>query len=72
MCELCAYVFFFDFSLRMQSPLRVYPPEFLPCFERFGAEIKTEWVHQYWLPGVLHTGPADNETGQDSNDLARN
>ena len=56
----------------MQGHLPIFSLLFLFWNERFGAENKTRWVHQYWLLGFRSTAPGDSGTGQETNVLAQN
>ena len=55
--------------MRVQLPTS--PLAVLRCGERFGAGIKTQWVHQYELPAFLEWGSAVEWNGPEIEILAR-
>ena len=54
-------IFRFFASEHVQLPS--FPLRFLRCFERFGAENKTQWCYQYWLPGFGRAVPGEPKKG---------
>ena len=56
----------------MTSQLPTFPLALLCCLQRSEAEIKTEYSHQYWLPGFWLLGKSIRRKGPELNKTAPN